>query len=331
MEEEIQYCKSPLLDPSLFPVGSATFLNPNYNVLPFLCNLLQVANDETVSPVLVEQPEFDITPFTDFSGLLGVGDPRISLGAMMSATFIHFLPKVIAQTELLQAGGTQVIDNYICDADGNTIKQSQTIPVLLSLDLTGQKPYKFGAIDIPPIKESVEELLKRFTPEDVKDFVKNYFSKATKEHAKYFVDFINQHYIPVGWQIELKYVNFSKTFYVEMSYQNKKIYLRYYPDVKEEVAKLFGITKITAYMNVPRMNSNIQAYALSSKIEDYKVIMESNQKQNDFISYIANNYMEDSTQTFSYFMSNSATNLDHFKNMSQMANTMSSQVSTINV
>ena len=331
MEEEIQYCKSPLLDPSLFPVGSATFLNPNYNVLPFLCNLLQVANDETVSPVLVEQPEFDITPFTDFSGLLGVGDPRISLGAMMSATFIHFLPKVIAQTELLQAGGTQVIDNYICDADGNTIKQSQTIPVLLSLDLTGQKPYKFGAIDIPPIQDPIEDLLKRFGPEDVKDFVKNYFGKATKEHAKYFVDFINQHYIPAGWEIELKYIDYSKVFYVEMSLQNKKIYLRYHHDVKEEVAKLFGLTSISAYLNVPRMNSNIQATAISSDIKDYKMLMENESEKLKFIDYISKNYTEDSTQTFSYFMSNSASNLNHFKQMHQMATTMSAQTSTIYV
>lgn len=331
MEEEIQYCKSPLLDPSLFPVGSANFLNPNYNVLPFLCNLLQVANDETISPVLVEQPEFDITPFTDFSGLLGVGDSRISLGAMMSATFIHFLPKVIAQTEVLQAGGTQVIDNYICNADGQTIKESQTIPVLLSLDLTGQKPYKFGAIDIPPIKESIDELLKRFTPEDVKDFVKQYFSKSIKDHARYFVDFINKHYVPVGWKIELRYVDFSKTFYVEMTLQNKKIYLKYHADVKEEVARLFGIEFITAYLNVPRMNSNIQAAALAGKIEDYKILMDSDVEKLKFIEYIAKNYTEDTTQTFSYFMSNSTLSINHFKDIQKMSTTMSAQTSTIKI
>jgi hypothetical protein len=331
MEEEIQYCKSPLLDPSLFPVGSATFLNPNYNVLPFLCNLLQVANDETISPVLVEQPEFDITPFTDFSGLLGVGDPRISLGAMMSATFIHFLPKVIAQTEVLQSGGAQVIDNYICDSDGNPIKESQTIPILLSLDLTGKKPYKYGAIDIPPITDSIEDLLKRFGPEDVKNFVKEYFVEVTKEHAKYFVDFINQHYVPVGWRVELKYVDFSKVFYVEMSLQNKKIYLKYHTDVKEEVGRLFGISDITAYLNVPRMNSNIHAMALSSDIKDYKFLMENESEKLKFIDYITKNYTEDSTQTFSHFTSNSALNLNHFKQMHQMATTMSAQTSTIKI
>ena len=332
MEEEIQYCKSPLLDPSLFPVGSATFLNPNYNVLPFLCNLLQVANDETISPVLVEQPEFDITPFTDFSGLLGVGDSRISLGAMMSATFIHFLPKVIAQTEVLQAGGTQVIDNYICNADGQTIKESQTIPVLLSLDLTGKTPYQFGAITIPPITESVEELLKRFTPEDVKDFVKGYFSEQIEEHAEYFVNFIKAHYIPAGWNVKLKFNVSSQIFYVEMTNGNKKIYLKYHSDVKEKVAKLFGIGEITTYPLYAKINSNIHAAALSAKIENYKIIMEDPVKKIEFIENITKNYTEDSTQSYTTSSTqNSAINIKDMQKMFSDFTTLSNQTSTIKV
>lgn len=331
MEEEIQYCKSPLLDPSLFPSGSANFLNPNYNVLPFLCNLLQVANDETISPVLVEQPEFDITPFTDFSGLLGVGDSRISLGAMMSATFIHFLPKVIAQTEVLQAGGTQVIDNYICNADGQTIKESQTIPILLSLDLTGKTPYQFGAITIPPIQQTAEELLKRFTPEDVKDFVKGYFSEQIENHAEYFVNFIKKHYIPAGWQLKLIFNSSSNVFYVEMTNGNKKIYLKYHPDVKEKVAKLFGIDSITVYSFFAKINSDIHASALAAKVEDYKSIMENNDKTLKFIQYITENYTEDSTQAYTYVMSNTARAFAHFNKMGANFNTFSSQTSTIKV
>ena len=332
MEEEIQYCKSPLLDPTLFPVGSANFLNSNYNVLPFLCNLLQVANDETISPVLVEQPDFDISPFTDFSGLLGVGDSRISLGKMMSATFIHFLPKIIAQTEVLQAGGTQVIDNYICDADGNTIKQSQTIPILLSLDLTGQSSYKFGALEIPPITDSVEELLKRFTPEDVKSFVNSYFTESTKEHAIYFVNFINTYFTPAGWTVSLKHQAMVDIFYVELSLgSSKKTFLKYHNDVKETVAKLFEIDTITSYPFTSNTSSMAHAKAMSGKIEDYKTIMEDDVKRMELIDYIKNNYIEDSSQVFSGFASNSAISIEQIKEMQKQFTTASQAVSTIKV
>lgn len=332
MEEEIQYCKSPLLDPSLFPVGSATFLNPNYNVLPFLCNLLQVANDETISPVLVEQPEFDITPFTDFSGLLGVGDSRISLGAMMSATFIHFLPRIIAQTEVLQAGGVRVIDNYICDADGNPIKKSETIPALLSLDLTGKNAYKYGAITIPPIQETIDELLKRFTPEDVKDFVKYHFKEQTEQQAEYFVNFIKTHYIPAGWDVFLKFNVASMIFYVELQKPNKKIYLKYYSDVKEKVARLFGIGEITAYPLYGKINSNVHANALAAKIENYKIIMEDPVKKIEFIETITKNYTEDSTQSYTTFSpQNSAINIKDMKKRFSEFTTLSNQTSTIKV
>jgi hypothetical protein len=331
MEEEIQYCKSPLLDPSLFPSGSANFLNPNYNVLPFLCNLLQVANDETINPVLQEAPEFDITPFTDYSALLGVGDSRVSLGQTMSATFINFLPKVIAQTEVLRAGGTQVIDNYICNADGQTIKESQTIPILLSLDLTGKTPYQFGAITIPPITQTIEELLKRFTPEDVKDFVKRYFSEQIEEHAEYFVNFITKHYIPAGWQLKLIYNASSNIFYVEMTNRDKKIYLKYHPDVKEKVAKLFRIDTINVYNVFAKINSDIHAAALSSKIENYKSIMENNDKTLKHIEYITENFMESSNQTYTYVMSNTARAFAYFNKSGANFNTLTSETSTIKV
>jgi hypothetical protein len=331
MEEEIQYCKSPLLDPSLFPSGSANFLNPNYNVLPFLCNLLQVANDETISPVLVEQPEFDISPFNDFSSLLSVGDPRISLGEMLSATHIHFLPKIIAQNEILQAGGTQIIDSYICDKDGNQIKKSEKIPILLSLDLTGKTPYKYGSITIPPIQSSLEDLLKRFDSEDIKDFVKNYFNEKIENHAEYFVNFINTHYIPAGWSVFLNFNSASQIFYIEMRNGKNKIYLKYYPDVKEKVAKMFGIKNITVYPSYGKINSQQHAAALGAAIPNYKEIMEDDVKKINFINTIKNTYTEDSSQSFNTFTTNPTANLQMFKQMFNKFNEVSNQTSTIEV
>ena len=185
------YCNSPLLDSSLFPVGTANFLDRNYNILPYLCQLLQVANDETVNPVLAEPPEFDITPFTDFSGLATVGDPRVSLGVTLSATLIYFLPRMISQTELLQSGGSQIIDNFICDQDGNPIKESITIPALLSSNLSANNAYKYGALEIPPITLSLEELLKPITTEEIQAFVTNYINGSRANNSEYFLRFLN--------------------------------------------------------------------------------------------------------------------------------------------
>ncbi len=331
MEEEIQYCKSPLLDPSLFPVGSATFLNPNYNILPFLCNLLQVANDETVSPVLVEQPEFDITPYNDFSLLNNVGDSRVSLGQALSASFLHFLPKMIVQNEVLKAGGTQIINNYICDADGNVKKESKMLPIILSLDLTGEKGYKYGSIDIPAQKYNQEELLKRFTGDDITNFVETYVQLEKNNHSEYFVKFINTRFIPAGWTPVLRCHSKLNIFYVELSLDTKKVYLRYYDDVKENVAKLLGINTIYSYENPPQMSSQAQAAAVFGKIEDFKKITSSLELENNFLNYVLQNYLEDTTKTFSFFNSNTATSKSIFDNLDSIYKSYSNSVSEIKI
>ena len=166
-----------LIDPSCitgpnlssYPIGSAQHLDPNYNILPFLCDLLTMATDPNATGLFTNPvTPFDITPFTNFSALTAVGDPRVSLGEAMTQTYINFLPRMITQTEVRQAGGSQVIDNYICTADGTPIKQSQTSHALLSLDLTGQKAYQYGAITVPPVSATFEELMKPIDPKEFK-------------------------------------------------------------------------------------------------------------------------------------------------------------------
>jgi hypothetical protein len=44
---------------------------------------------------------------------------------------------MITQVEVKAAGGSQVINNYICDPDGNPIKESMTIPVLTTVGTGG--------------------------------------------------------------------------------------------------------------------------------------------------------------------------------------------------
>lgn len=312
MSDQEFYCNTDLLsqlDPTLFPVGTATFLNPNYNILPYLCNLIKVIDpskfDDDFNPVLVEPPEFDIRPFTDFSGLLQVGDPRVSLGIVMSATFIHFLPRVITQLEVRQSGGTQIIDNYICDGDGNPIKQSNMAPIILSIDISGASATNFGALNIPPIATTVEELMKPLDVLEIKDFVNLYVKNARKDHAESFSDFIKIFFLSDNKNsVKLKYINMTKMFFAQIDMYSsttkipenllRSVFLKYYEDAKEDVARFLNVDSVE-YTFGFGLNFSGMEKVMASTIPNYREIMSTNNNQNEWYQYVLTNYATDST------------------------------------
>jgi hypothetical protein len=318
-------CKSPLWNPSNFPTGSANFLNPNYNILPFLCDILKVANDETVDPVIVEPPEFDLTPFTNFIGLLEVGDPRVSLGLTLSATWLHFLPRVITQTEVRQAGGVQVINNVVCDSEGMPVRKGTTQNVELSLDLSGRKEYKFGALTVPPSAWNIDDLLKRFTPEDVKDFVSTFVQTEKEKHATQFTDFISKWFLSnPQWKVSLSFYKMTRNYFVVLDLRNasnvstQRIYLKYYDDVMLKVAKNLNVKNIDVYNNMPFGNVGIMK-GFSEQTFDYKKIMATEKSQKDHYDYIIKNLSIDPRNAaLSYntlFTANSANVVNAMANM----------------
>jgi hypothetical protein len=290
IDEDI-YCIKKPFDSTLFPVGSANFMNRSYNILPFLCNLLQYANDETVSPVIVEPQEFDITPFTDFTGLTAVGDPRVSLGETMSATFINFLPRMIAQTEVMQSGGTQVIENIICNSDGVPIKESRTIPVLLSLDLTGKKPYQYGALTVPPISATIDELLTPINPTEVTDYVNNYVYNTKKDHITYFSQFLQTYFLSNGWGASLIAYKTPPVFLVKLDKDDKTVYIKYYTDVQNEVGCAIGATSILTHFGTSSVDNREMIIAIGNQIPDYKYLAQAPDKAQEWYEYLINNTM----------------------------------------
>lgn len=274
-------CNSPLLDPSLFPVGSATFLDPNYNILPYLCQLLQVANDETINPVLATPPEFDITPFTDFSGLESVGDPRVSLGLSISATLINFLPRMITQTEVLQSGGSQIIDNYICDQDGQPIKESKVLPALLSLNLSANQPFRYGALEIPPINVSLEELLRPIVPEEIRNFVTTFVKNSRENYSDYFLSFLNTWFLfDERWKPSLHMYGNGGFFFVKLEfYENltnreyqKSLYLKYHEDQAQSLGCKLNLNEII-YHTENIFGNNSLSKAQAAPIFNYQEIL----------------------------------------------------------
>jgi hypothetical protein len=300
------------LNKNLFPLGTAQHLDINYNILPFLCDLLKATTDSNVSPLLTEGPsEFDLTPFTDFSGLTGIGDPRASLGEVMTQTYIYFLPRVITQTEVRQSGGAQVIDNYICTADGTPIKISETIPVLLSLDLTGKTPYRYGAITIPPISASYESLMATLYPEEVTNFVSNYLTGAKNRHAEAFVNFI-EIYLSEYKVEAINVYDQSKYLIVILKRGDKTIYLKYYSDVANKVACLLKISKLSYYLGMQTATNMAQSVANSSLIPNYEFIMANEQKAIEYKNLILQNYSTTPEEQYTTLLSNSAATIEYF-------------------
>jgi hypothetical protein len=326
-------CFTPLssngLNRNLFPLGTAQHLDINYNILPFLCDLLKATTDNSVSPVLTEPPPpFDITPFTDFSGLTGVGDPRVSLGEVMTQTYIHFLPRVITQSEVRQAGGVRVIDNYICTADGTPIKQSETVPILLSLDLTGQKPYQYGAITIPPLSSTYEELMKIIYADEVQLYVKDYFKTGIYRHAEKFVDFVKTYFSDYKvTSIEV----YEKLLYflLVLKKDNKTIYIKYYSDVANKVACSFKLDTLNYHLGNQPPTNMAQSAAGGSTIPDYQALMVNPKAAEEWKKKIISNYTTTPELEYTNILANSALAISYFNSMASMV--QNNQVSAVKV
>jgi hypothetical protein len=278
---------------SSYPIGSSQHLDPNYNILPFLCDLLNMATDPNATGLLTDPiTPFDITPFTDFNPLTAIGDPRVSLGETMTQTFIHFLPRMITQTEVRQNGGSQVIDNYICTADGTPIKLSETVNALLSLDLTGQKAYQYGAITIPPITQTMEELMKPIDAPEVINFVKTYVSNAKDASAENFVAFIKKYFPSYSTLVDAYQTPLC--LIVTLSNNIDTIYLKYYVDVAVKVGCLLNgsINQHSTMSNIP---NQAMSRAMGSVIPNYTTFLTDKVSADNYYTFIINNFVKRST------------------------------------
>ena len=119
-----EFCKSNVVNTALFRDNSAKFLDPTFDIKSFLCEVLKLTDLPNVDPVLKKPVEEFYLQKTDYSGLTAVGDPRVPLGLVLSAGFINFMPRNIVFSETMKYGAAQVINDYICDSDGNPIKVS---------------------------------------------------------------------------------------------------------------------------------------------------------------------------------------------------------------
>lgn len=210
---------------NLFPSATAT---GGYRT--WLNEIVKTAGIEDFDPVLkpIKTPngyvnedgtpykEFDyLQTIPDFSLLSGVGDYRYSLGHMVSAALETFLPRILLYTEIAQAGGCQVIENYICDADGVPIKQLETTcPVGTTLDI--------------------------INPQEVVDFVFTKYNTKKTEDIQSFYDYINDNYIKNGFIAEICQIDkFPYFVFLRLKKENETIYKKYHYDDRTQLSILF--------------------------------------------------------------------------------------------
>ena len=211
-----------------FPSGA------NPDVKTFLGKVLKNASDEDVNPVLRpyknSSGEFvneDGTPFEDFDYmstipsfevLSKIGDARYTLGPMICAVFDKYFDRIKTYSEVMQAGGCQIIENYICDAEGIPIKQ-----------------LKSNCIDFTPID-----------PNEVVTFISEKYVQKKKEDILALKEYLTINYINLGYTIYLKLI--SELPYVFLIQARKpkgntfeNVYIKYYYDDREEVSNVMGI------------------------------------------------------------------------------------------
>jgi hypothetical protein len=223
-------CNNPKITPDLskFPGITSNLSRLSASIEPWLCEILKIAGDESVDPVLRPGGEPDYSPFiSSLTGMKGVGDPRVDLGFVMQKTMEKYLPLLNAKLKILQ-DGCQIIEENLCDSDGKPL-------------------YKL---------KSDCDYGEEITFDSVAKFTQDIWDEETTKAANSFADFIKKTYIDKNWKVELiafgdgdlekiKKGQQVPVFYAQATQgtgsQEKRKFHKYYFDSKDKVSKRLGI------------------------------------------------------------------------------------------
>jgi len=197
----------------------------NFNAKQFINDVAAAAGDDNwdgwVRNEEVVIPEYPLDP----SLFANSGDQRHSLGKALKSAYDEFLPRINAYTEVVEAGGCQIINEYICDSDGNPIIKASPNCMQVANTVTAQT--NNGAINVNILK-----------PQEVVDFVNKDYQNSVKLQADSFINYIKTNYINQNWFVKLCDMKEINTFYVQATAANKDyVYLKYYYDQKDNIAK----------------------------------------------------------------------------------------------
>jgi hypothetical protein len=123
----------------------------------------------------------------------------------------------LTQIEIATSGGCQIIDGYICSADGVKIKQKTSV-------CDENSDYK-----------------KPITYNEITDFVTTYMNQRKDSHADDFVNHIKVNFIDKGWQIKLIYLPKFFQFIIRALKDEKANFFRYYIDRRDYISEKLNI------------------------------------------------------------------------------------------
>lgn len=204
----------------------------NFNSKQFINDLANMAGDDNwdgwvrkgdIEDILKNENqtiEYPLNP-SDFKN---VGDKRFSLENVLKATYDEFIPRIKAYEEVLAAGGCQIINEYICDTDGNPIIKATPICTQVANKIMAGT--SMGAVNVKPI-----------TAQEVSDFINENWKKAVESQANSFINYIKTNYINKKWNIELNDVQEFNIFYIKATLGQKNEYIKYYYNEKDYIAK----------------------------------------------------------------------------------------------
>ena len=208
------------MDASIFPSLTADPLQFNtQNLLTGLANAT-LEDPETYNPVVYYNPVDLNSQIQDPSVFNTAGDPRFTLGTLLSSAYAEFLPRIQAYQEVADAGGCQVINEYICDIDGNPLAVASSNCAGIS---------NIGIID----------------PQEVISFVDTQYSAAVQNHADKFVTYLQTNFISQGWTLVLVSIPALFIFYVKATKTGQTtVFIKYYVDQLGYVAQKLGMIPV---------------------------------------------------------------------------------------
>ena len=265
-----QYLPKTFASLSAIPGPSGWNILDRFDITPYLCQLLKIANIPNVDPLVLAQNEqgFDYENFLNsyFSQLSTIGaNERVNFGQVWNAVSLEFLPRAFTQIEIAQSGGCQVIDNYICTEDGTKIKEASST-----------------------CKEG-DEFLKPITAEELENFIVNFIQTIYKNHSDSFITYVRRNFINKGWTVKLVFYSRVYLFLVEASKQTtqvinnqnvtytEKIFKKYYQDQKDYISSRLNIPITTIndliFDELPQNYAALSEALLENPIPDYSKLI----------------------------------------------------------
>lgn len=218
----------------------------------------------------IKQPSHDLdwrALLPDLNAMTFEGDPRWSLGHAVQNVFQKFWPEIQNYIDFLRSQGITVVNNYICDIDGNPIEEA-TVEALTKYNTNSDD-------SAPPIP----------TAQRIGEYFDKTMEEAFNRHADGFIYFIKNYYLEQGYFVEGYYHHPTRLFTIKTyitTYTGSiesLTYFKYYPDRIDYVINRLRIPFIeVTKATIPQVfNDNVFLNQMEIPIPDYTKYLRENQ------------------------------------------------------